>query len=60
METIVIRSRGPEADPWLVQTLLRLFPGCRVRVVPADERPESPESFAAPCDRAPSRFSRIS
>lgn len=51
METIVIRSRGRETDPWLVQTLLRLFPGCRVEIVPSNERPEDTEVGPGSCAR---------
>jgi|GEM_PF-4570854 len=57
METIVLRSRGRETDPWLVQTLLRLFPDCRVVIAPSNERPDetevSPEGCAGPSSSGP-------
>jgi len=53
METIVIRSRGRETDPCLVQTLLRLFPGCRVVIAPPDEGPESAREAREVCARFP-------
>ncbi len=51
METIVIRSRGRETDPCLVQTLLRLFPGCRVVIASSDEGPESAREAREVCTR---------
>ena len=51
MDTIVIRSRGRETDPYLVQTLLQLFPDCRVVIAPPGEGPESAREAREVCAR---------
>ncbi len=62
MQTIVLRSRGPEADPLLVDVLRRLFPECEIQLIPADNPADDwwPGSSAMDSPSNPSRSSRFS